>query len=372
MTPRDEPQEGRAKTVRGSGQHNTAILLVFALAVSIWAVIGTLVGTGHIEPLVAILATTWFVACIASGLFFPPRHGRPLSEYNTSEAHTPAVNGQPTVLFSTQVSPMCIPRVVYGLLSFLQTQCAIFVLGSLIYGVGLMSSGKPSIDTDKAVITGILLIASVIGVLGGIWSSGIEKLVIVAQSLSLFVPIATTRDAAMVLHVETGLAIGMTVVALAIGWIIGRDYYVRSLCLVSFAAAGALVCITTSWDNLVDPASEGPYVLVCFNLAIWAMMSLVMTSRTRRGTVVAILMVGIALSLVVSLTLGAQHLTMPTWGATLALALIFITWVAVYDLVQYNVLLEAYIMSQGDDYKLTASGHYFIAVLMMNRYTSWG
>jgi hypothetical protein len=368
MIQSDEP---RAKTVDDYRHHHTAVALVFGLAMCMWVVVGTLVGTGHIDPLVATLATVWFAACVATGLLLPPRHARPLSDYKTSEAHTPVVGNEPAALFVTQVSPVCTPRLIYGVLSFLQTQCAMFVMGSLVYGVSLMSSGTPSTATDKGVISGILVIASIIGALGWFWPTGIEKIVILAQTLSLFVPIAATRDAQMILHVDTTLAVGMIVIALLTGWIIGRDYYVRALCLVSFAAAGALVCITSSWEAVVDPASDGPYVLVCTNLAIWVVISLLMTSRTRRITVIAILALGIALSLVVSLVLDTRHPSMPTWAATLVLALIFLVWVAVYDMVQYSVLLAAHIGAQDHAYKNSASGHYLIAVLMINRYTTW-
>lgn len=357
------------KRIRGTEQHRLAIIVIIALAMVLWTGLAYgMFSEGRIEAPVALFATLWFGSCIATALFLPPRHGRPLSEYETTETMGLANQGAPQTLYSVQMSPFNKVRIVYGFLSYLQMQCSIFILGSLVYGITLIGSGAPSGKSEKSAVSSILGVASIIALVGLIWTQFTEKFVILAQMLSIFLPIAASRDAARVLHVDTGLAIGMSVVAAISGYILGKDYYVRATCLVSFAAAGALTFVATSWDNLVDPASSGPYARVCYNLAIFCVTALVIASRTKRLTIAGVAVAAVGLALTLSLVPSTGNVSMPTWGATLALAIIFACWVSFYDLIQYSVLLKAYIDSQGPDYGQTPSGSYMIAVFMKNKH----
>ncbi len=349
----------------GSPLQRVSSKVVAFVFVFTWAgVISGPVFDGSIEAPVAVAATAWLTASVLGALLLPPRHGRPLEEYATYSQN----DGAPS-MYRVAMSPFSPVRILYALFSYLHAQSTLFLLGSIVFGTTEDSAGAHDRSSRVAATVALLVGSSILAVSVIVAPVISGRFLVVAHVAAMLLPISASRDALQVLRVNPVLAASMLAVAIVAGLLLGINFYWRNTCMTSFSAAGALVVLSTSWRNVIDPTSRGPYVRVVMNLVIWCVFSLIALSCVRRRTVAAWTIAAVGLSLAVSLS--GDRGSMPTYAATLVLAGVFGAWIVVYDTVQYSTLLKQYIDEQAPGYNETASGAYLVSVFHMDRLTSF-
>lgn len=320
---------------------------------------------GETEPAVTFGAGVWFAACVIGSLFYPPSHSTPLEKLNV---FTPAVGDTSGAMYATPIMRMTPLRIGYNIVNFLQVQCAAFILGSMLYGIVYIGVSPPSSTVDTAASSTILVAASIVAAIGLFLPTQVSQVILLVQAISIFVPFAFERKSPTEVHVNQEKLIGACIASFLAMVIFGwrSMIYLRTVLLTAACTAGSLVFIATSWANMIDPASSGPYTIIVVNLAWWCTAVITILLLSRPVTIIATGVVAISVSLVITLVdIPVFHGSMYTWVAVLANTAIMIVWLIIYDVFLYQVILAAYLkesMKRDPNYGQTQNGRYLNAL----------
>ncbi len=338
-------------------------IILFVFLIAGWSVFAI---TNHPEVGVTLFSTFWFSACVIGGYIFPPCHSAPTDQMRVSQ------HGSSDLLYVTSVPFCSTVRIVYTLITFAQTQSAAFVLGSLIYGMSRINNEDHDGDDKSIVASSMLALATVIAVVGMCLGALVEYGVLIAQLFTLFVPFSFIQRTDGEVHIAIGRLVVSLVATLAVAgaMIAKRAMYMRAVVMSATCASGALIFMSTSWDNMIDPGSSGPYTIVAAELALWCVASLIIIASSS----VTAMTLTAAIAMTFSVLMGVLdthsafarlHTSMHTWAATATLAAIFGVTLLIYDNIQYPNILRAYVQRQtrlSSRWERTPSGMYLTAL----------